>query len=252
MFKIIMYVISAVICIVLAVAPIVYIKRKFGGSLKRVKDGVAACLIFSSLLNAVLYTVIAVGLSLEEKIDANGFTYAVTNAAVLTLCASVGRIIFVKAVIKKDNGTGDALLFGAGYSSCLVVVSYALSAVANAVISIMLYVNENSQIISVFNSNVMEISNTNLYTVFMGIVQMLLLFVFEGAISVVFYKALLSEYNKKWIFAAILVHLIGNAAIRYDGFSYTVAMVALLVITIIAVGIAYSLFPQKNNKKLGN
>lgn len=250
MTKIILYILYAVLSVFAAVFPIIYLKRKFGGSLKRVRDGAAVFFIFSAVLNAVIYTVIAIGFSMAQKIDSSNLNYALVNAFILTVCSCIGRFIWIKGVIREEGKTGDVLLFSAGYSSALMIVSYTISAVANAIIGVIYYVNENPQISTVFSSNIAEIENTNLYLLFISTIQMLSIFVFEMAISVVFYKVLLSGEGKIWLFAAIIIHFIGNTVLRHSGISAGTSMLIFLAVTIVASGIAYSLIFEKD-KKLG-
>ena len=250
MSKIIMYVLYAVLSVLAAVFPIIYIKRKFGGSLKRIRDGAAVFFNFSAILNAVIYTVIAVGFSIAEKIDSSNLNYALVNAFILTVCAGFGRFIWIKGVIREEGKTGDVLLFSAGYSSALMIVSYTISAVANAIIGVIYLVNSNPQISTVFSSNIAEIENTNLYSLFISTIQMLSIFVFEMSISAEFYKVLLSGEGKIWLLAAILTHLAGNTILRHSGLSAGTSMLIFFVITLVASGIAYSLIFEKD-KKLG-
>ncbi len=244
MIKVVLYVLYALLGVLTAVAPIVYIKRKFGGSLKRVRDGVAVYFIFSAVINAVLYTVLSVGLKLSDKMEGSAIAFAVTSGLILTLCATLGRVIWLKAVVKEKGEDGDALLFGAGYSSAYMVLSYMVTAITNAVISVMYYLNENAEISTVFTSNINQIQNTDLYTLFLEIIQMLLIFVFETAISVVFYCVMLRKNNKKWLFAGILLHLLGSAVIRYNEISYSVIVIIFFVITVVSSGLAHWLLSE--------
>ena len=45
MIKVVLYVLYALLGVFATVAPIIYIKRKFGGSLKRVRDGIIVRLL---------------------------------------------------------------------------------------------------------------------------------------------------------------------------------------------------------------
>ncbi len=245
MIKVVLYVLYALLGVFATVAPIIYIKRKFGGSLKRVRDGIAVYLIFSSVLNAVLYTVLAVGFSLSEKIEKTALSSAVINAAILTLSATLGRIIWLKIIAKQEDSNGDALLFGAGYSSAYMVLSYVVTAIANSVISVITYVNENAEISTIFTSNINQVQNTNLYNLFLEIAQMLLIFVFEAAISVVFYCVILRGKDKKWLFAGILLHFLGSAVIRYSDISYSVIVLIFFALTVISAGLAHWLLLEK-------
>ena len=99
MIKVILYVIYALLGVFTAVVPIVYIKRKYGGSLKRAKDGIAVFLLFTSILNAVSYAVLTVGVNLSDKIEGTALSSAVIGSLLVTFCATFGRVIWIKFII---------------------------------------------------------------------------------------------------------------------------------------------------------
>lgn len=247
--KIVLFVLLAVLAGFTAIAPIIYIKRKFGGNLKRVRDGVAVYVIFASLLNAVIYTVAAVGFELEATIEKNYWSSAIISALLLTFCSCTGSVIWLKGVIKEKGEISDALLYGAGYSSAYMVLSYVFSSIANAVISIMVAINKNASISDIFESNIAQVANTDAYTLFLEILQMLLTFVFEGAICVVFYRVILCKDKKRWLAAAVLLHFLANGVIRFHGIERSFIILIFLALTVTASGLAYSLiFPTKKKE----
>ncbi len=246
MFNVILYVLFAVLACVCAVAPTIYLKRKFGGSVKNVRHGVAVYVIFASVLSAVIYTVFAVGFELVNIIEKNEWTSVIINSALISVCAFAGHFIWLKGIVKKEGEKGDALLYGAGYTAAYMVLSYLLSSVANAIISIMVYIDENAPISNVFTSNITQVANADTYTLFLEILQMLLTIVFEGAVCVIVYRVLLCKDKKRWLAAAFLLHFLGNGVIRCHGIDRGYIMLIHLAIAIIASGAAYALlFPAK-------
>ncbi len=246
MINVILFVLLAVLAGVCAVAPTVYIKRKLGGNMKRVRDGVAVYVIFASLLNAVVYTVFAVGMEMLSVIEKTEWSSALINAALLSVCAFIGHIIWLKCIVKEQGETGDSLLYGAGYCAAYMVLSYVLSSVANAVISIMVAIDENAPISNVFISNITQVANTDAYTLFLEILQMLLTVIFEGAVCVILYRVLLCGNKKRWLAAAFFLHFSGNAVIRYHEIDRGYIILIYLLVAVIAAGAAYALlFPTK-------
>ncbi len=246
MLNVILFVLFAVLAGVCAVAPTVYIKRKFGGNIKRVRDGVAVYVIFASLLNAVIYTVFAVGLEMATTIEKTEWSSALINAVLLSVCAFVGHLIWLRGIVKNEGEIGDSLLYGAGYSAAYMVLSYVLSSVTNAVISIMVAINEKAPISNVFLSNIAQVANTNAYTLFLEILQMLFTVVFEGSVCIVVYRVLLCKDKGRWLAAALLLHIVGNGVIRYHGIHRSYIILIYLAIAITASGLAYGLlFPTK-------
>ncbi|MEE0945500.1 MAG: YhfC family glutamic-type intramembrane protease [Acutalibacteraceae bacterium] len=246
MFNVILYLLLALLAITCAVAPSVYIKRKFGGNLKRIRDGAVVQIIFASILNAVLYTVLAIGMGLYEKIEQNELISILVNTVLLCACVFIGHLIWLNGIVKKQGETGEALLYGAGYSAAFVFFGYVLSSIANAVISVMVAVDENAPISNVFEANITQVSNTDSYTVFLEILQMLIAVVLEGAIAVTAYKVLLGDAKKYWFAAAVVLHFVGNAVITYHEIERTYIILIYLAVAITAAGLAYSLiFPAK-------
>jgi len=244
LFNIILYILYGVLSVFVAVAPIVCIKRKFGGNLKRVRDGVAVYVLFSAILNSVLYTVLSVSLKLQDKIEQSNLSFAVVNALVLTLCALLGRTLWLKAVIKEKQ-KGDDLLFGAGYASSYIFFGYLITAVANLVICIIYLVNSSATVSQVFASNVEQIQGMGTYTLFLEILQMLIAYVFEAAICVAFYRVLVCGGDKKWLFAATLIHFLGNGVIMFNGLNKSITVLIFFAVTVVAYGIAHFLSSKK-------
>lgn len=246
MFNVILYVLFAVLACVCAVAPTIYMRRKFGGSVKNVRHGVAVYVIFASVLSAVIYTVLAVGFELVNTIEKNELSSVIINSALISVCAFAGHLIWLKGIVRKEGENGDALLYGTGYCAAYMVLSYVLSSLANAIISIMVLIDENAPISNVFLSNVTQVANTNTYTIFLEILQMLLTVAFEGAVCVIVYRVLLCKAKKRWLAAAFFLHFLGNAVIRYHDIDRAYIILIYLVIAVIASGAAYALlFPTK-------
>lgn len=248
--KLVYYILEVAFAICAIMLPIKLIKKKFSGNNRSIFYGAFVYVLFSAILFSAVNTVATVQFKMDEVLLKSEIAYALVNAGILTVCASLGRLIWVKAVIKNEGEKGDSLLFGMGYSTCFIIFGFVISSVANIIICIMALLGKDSAVSSVFADNISEIAGKDLYAVFLDMLMMVFMAVLEGAVSVVFYRVILSGDKKYWIPAAMLLQLLSNAIVRYYPLARADRIIILLILSIIAAGLAYALlFPFKRKKE---
>ena len=115
--KLVYYILEAAFAICAIMLPIKLIKKNFSGNNRSIFYGACVYVLFSAILFSAVNTVATVQFKMDEVLLKSEIAYALVNAGILTVCASLGRLIWVKAVIKNEGEKGDSLLFGMGYSS---------------------------------------------------------------------------------------------------------------------------------------
>lgn len=239
--NLIFYCLRSVMSLVLPVAAVSYVRTKQGGKIRNVFDGAAVYLIFYCFVYAVLSTVLGVLTGIFEGIESE-ITYNVINVIIESLCVALGYTVWFKAVIKKQQDNAVGLMTGVGFSSCVSVFAYAIPSVVNVVIIALFMSNPDSQIFVLFEENVYQIMQSTPLRMFFDLLEMILLFVLETSVAFTLYRVLCCENKKRWIFAAILIRILGHTVIRLESLiDRSVIVIILAVITLIAVGMGYSL-----------
>lgn len=237
----ILYILRGIAALLIPAAAFVFVRTKFSGKLRNFFDGAAVYFIFCCLIFAVVATYLQVFTKLFENRE-NSVFQVVFNIVMETACISLGYILWFKAAIKTKNDNGAGLMTGVGFSSLMLLISYALPSVVNAVIAVMYMTSPDAQISAIFEENINQVVISTPLSMFFDLIYMISVFCIETAVATVFYRVLNCDGKKRWIAAAVLLRIAAYIVMSLTAFLDRAIIVIILVALAVAeAGIAYSL-----------
>lgn len=245
----IFYVIFAALSVILPIIATGKLRKKFGGDLKNFKYGIAVYVLFGVLLSSIV-------------LKAMGNSSVLIDAALNTLCISIGFFLWLKFVTKKSESLGDCFLFGAGFSSALIIFRYLVSAVESAVISFTAVIGKDLTTHKIYGGVAQRVQESDPYTVFLNMLEMVFFAVLSISVAVIFYRVILCGAKKRWIGAGILINALGYALVNGETLKLFEKLIHLSmdtkklfvfllgIVAIIGAGAAYSLvFPHEKKER---
>lgn len=228
--------------VAVALALPIFCFRKFNkntkGKNRSFSHGIYVYLIFTALLNSVVQVIIETSLPIDSSLLINPWASAIFGGVVLTVFVSLGRIIWIKGVMKKEREKNDGLVFGAGYALAMNAVTYGLSGIVSVVFSVMNALDSTSAVPSVFETTAKIVANGSSYTVFLITLQAIILCVLEISLSAIFFTSLKQLSNSALVLPAILASAAAYTFLEAP-LSLEIRLIIVAVITLLISGLCW-------------
>lgn len=239
MLKIIFYILQIAVALLLPLLFVRYSLKKENNGKSSIWHGVFVYLIFNAVCNSVLYAVIMMFIPVDSVLNLNLWLSAILSGILLTVTVTVGRIIWIKYVMKKHNTPNDAVMFGSGYALALNSVAYGVSGIVSLIFSVTQYIGKSTVVPTVFETTSKTVTADSLYTIFLTALQAALVCVFEISVSVICFFAVKKLKSKRYMFYAVVFPLVAYTALEIP-LSLEWRLVIFSVMTFISAGIGWN------------
>ncbi len=206
--------------------------------------GITVYLLFGALINSVLQVLVTSSVDITSVLIMNPWVSAIFSGCVLTVCLTIGRVIWIKYVLKKANNKTDALVFGTGHGLALGIVTYALSGAVSTVFAVMKATQSTKAVPSIFEGTAQLVAEGSVYTVFLITLQCVFLIVLEICISAVFFTSLKELNNKGFAVLAFLASAVAHTFLA-SPLTMEVRIIILAAVALLMSGLCYRCTKKK-------
>ena len=240
MFKIILFVIEAILSIVLPIFYDVRFAKKTNTSYRAIWNGVCVYVLFLVVLNSVINTALfsIANINIESTV-----LDAIIKGVIYALCGILGRFIWLRFVIKETKQS-VGVAFGMGIAAIRLFFTHGVYSLSSAILLYIDRLGGQNSISQVFESNLQTALDTNGFTGFLDILQMVIFFVLEISVSVLLFGVV---KNKKsvWygVLAAVSIFVIYGAAML-SGYPIIWRVAVMAVFAVLAGGMANNLYKK--------
>lgn len=200
--------------------------------------GALAYLIFGAVISSVVLTLIESALDITSPLLINTWLYCFFNGFVLTACLSLGRVIWIKAIMKKAKSKVDGLVFGTGSALAATTVAYGISGIVSVVFSIMKLMKSTKLIPVIFQSTAEIVVQGSAYTTFLITLQALLVCALEISVAAVFFTSL-KGLNSKAFTVPAFIFQVAALSILSSPLSFEIRLIITAAIVLFSTGICW-------------
>lgn len=237
------YAIQAAVAVALPIIFLVKYNKKQNVKKSYAKGGAAVFFIFGAAANALLSLYITGNFSPSSPFVQNLWLSAVVSAVINTICVLLGKTLWVKFVIKEANSKHDAVTFGAGYATCFMVLSYALSATVSVVFALLNSFANNPEISEILRGTYDIYASSTYYRIFLVTIQCVLLGACELFLTVTLFGGVKKKINPLVTFSAVVLSF-GIYFVPYIPLNLEINLVILAVITLLSAYTAYITYKE--------
>ena len=205
-------------------------KKTFGA-------GIIVYLLFA-VINSVVQVVIINSLEITSAVIMNPWVSAIFSGCIFTVCLTVGRIIWIKYIMKKADKKVDGLVFGTGYSLAMCIVTYALSGIVSCIFAVMKALESTKAVPSVFHTTAQIVADGNVYTIFLITLQLILLCVLEICISAILFTSIKKLSGGAFFLLAVLFSTVAHTFLE-SPLETEIRLIILAVTTILSAAVCW-------------
>lgn len=237
------YAIQAAVAIALPIVFLEKYSKKYQCEKSSKGNGVAVFFIFGAAANSLLSLYITGMFSPSSPVVQNLWFSALVSAVINTFCVVLGKFIWFKFVMKEANGKHDAVMFGGGYATWFMVMSYAVSAIVSVVFALLNVFAKDTQISVILKDTYEIYASSSYYQIFLVTIQCVLLGASELFTSIILFGATKKQTNPLFFVAGTLLSF-GIYFVPYIPLSLEINLIILAVITFLTAYTAYKIYKE--------
>lgn len=232
------YAIQAAVAVALPIVFLAKYSKKYQSEKSSKGNGVAVFFIFGAAANSVLSLYITGMFKPSSPFVQNLWLSALVSAVINTVCVVLGKFIWFKFVMKEANSKHDAVMFGGGYATWFMVMSYAVSAIVSVVFALLNVFAKDTQISEILRDTYEIYASSSYYQIFLVTIQCVLLGACELFTSITLFGAT-KKQTSPLFFVAGTVLSFGIYFVPYIPLSLEINLIILAVITLLTSYTAY-------------
>jgi len=246
--SIVLIVIDMILGGVVPLALVIFIKKKFGGSLKSFFIGCGVMLVFALILESIVHSVV-LSSSLGETIQNSTVLYGLYGGLMAGLFEECGRFIAMRYLLKKEHGNrNNALMYGAGHGGFEMFVLLTIGMINNLLYAFLINANQTDMLMqglddasrTVVSDAISTLISTPTWHFAISPVERIIAITAQLALSVIVWHAATGKKSKPAVLAiAVLLHaFLDFSAVMTSKTGVNLVLVEFVVL-LISIGIVY-------------